>query len=91
MKTPTNDKTRPGTSRIRPAEFRHAIAQAERDGVAPAAMTLRLTRRDEADLKRDPAVALADISFAGGEMRYLGVLVVAGGVTVSTLDLGEAA
>jgi hypothetical protein len=76
-------------ARIRPAEFRHAIAAAEADGVAREAMVLRLTLRDDAELKRDPAVAMDEISFVGGEMRFLGVRVVAGGVPVSSLDRGE--
>jgi hypothetical protein len=75
--------------RMRPAEFRHAIAAAEADGVAREAMVLRLTLRDDAELKRDPAVGLDEIRFADGEMRFLGVRVVVGGVPVSTLDRGE--
>jgi len=73
---------------MRPKDFRAAIAQAELDGIAKAQMTLRLTLRDESELKRDPAIGLEEISFADGEMRFLGVKVAPGGVTVSSLDLG---
>jgi hypothetical protein len=68
---------------------RAAIEQAERDGVERARMTLRMTLRDCSELKRDPKVATDDIAFGRGGMRFLGVLVEQGGVTVSTLDRGE--
>jgi hypothetical protein len=72
-----------------PAErFRRAIAQAESEGVEKAAMVLRLTRGDEAKLKRDPRVATDEISFLGGEMRFLGVKVACGSVVESALDRG---
>jgi hypothetical protein len=67
---------------------RHAIELAEQDGVDRKKMILRLTLRDASELKRDPKLATADISFGGGGMRYLGVLVEQGGVTVSRLDRG---
>jgi hypothetical protein len=67
---------------------RHAIELAERDGALRSEMILRLTLRDASELKRDPKLATADISFGGGGMRYLGVLVEQGGVTVSRLDRG---
>jgi hypothetical protein len=67
---------------------RHAIELAEQDGVERSKMILRLTLRDASELKRDPKLATADISFGGGGMRYLGVLVEQGGVTVSRLDRG---
>ncbi len=68
--------------------FRQAIAQAETDGIDKAAMTLRVTFRDESELKRDRSVGVEEISFAGGEMRFLGVKVVSGGITTSVLDRG---
>lgn len=77
------------TASPRPADFRHAIAQAQADGLGVDDLTLRLTLRDKSDLTRDPAVKVEEISFAGGEMRFLGVRVVAGGVAVSSLDRGE--
>ena len=83
---PTPSPNRPS---LRPADFRQAIVQAELDGVGKDAMVLRLTLRDESELKRDPAVKVEEISFANGEMRFLGVKVVAGGIAVSALDRGE--
>ena len=71
-------------------EARLAIEQAEADGVARDAMTLRMTLRDASELKRDPKVAVADITFGEGGMRYLGVAVdQGGGVTQSILDRGD--
>jgi hypothetical protein len=67
---------------------RTAIELAEQDGVDRKKMILRLTLRDASELKRDPKLATADISFGAGGMRYLGVLVEQGGVTVSRLDRG---
>lgn len=69
--------------------FRGQIETALAEGVAADAMTLRLTFRDVHLLSRDPATPLADISYAGGMMRFLGVKVEKGGVTVSALDRGE--
>jgi hypothetical protein len=66
-----------------------AIEQAEADGVARDAMTLRMTLRDASELKRDPKVAMADISYGPDGMRFLGVAVDQGGVTQSTLDRGD--
>jgi hypothetical protein len=72
-----------------PAErFRRLIAEAEGEGVERAAMVLRITLGDEAKLKRDPSVATEEISFLKGEMRFLGVKVVAGTVRESELDRG---
>ena len=44
-------------------EARLLIDQAEADGVARAAMTLRMTLRDVSELKRDPKVPMADIAY----------------------------
>jgi len=66
--------------------FRDAIEKAEADGIARADMLLRLTLGDVHKLKRDPDLALADISFAEGTMRFLGVKVEQGGVAASALD-----
>ena len=53
-------------------------------------MTLRMTLRDASELKRDPKVAMADISYSPDGMRYLGVAVdQGGGVTQSILDRGD--
>ena len=70
-------------------EARMAIEAAEGAGVSREAMTLRMTLRDASELKRDPKVATADISFGPDGMRYLGVAVDPGGVTQSTLDRGD--
>ncbi|MDB5463827.1 MAG: hypothetical protein JWP23_2216 [Phenylobacterium sp.] len=70
-------------------EARFAIEQADADGVVRTAMTLRMTLRDVSELKRDPKVAMADISYGPDGMRYLGVAVDQGGVTQSTLDRGD--
>jgi hypothetical protein len=70
-------------------EAKLAIDEALHDGVDLSAMTLRMTLRDASELKRDPKVATADISFSPDGMRYLGVVVDQGGVTVSTLDRGD--
>lgn len=69
------------------ADFRRAIDKAVEDGAARDEMTLHLTLRDEAHLKMNRSVPVEDISFAGGEMRFLGVRVVKGGVAVSKLEL----
>lgn len=81
---------RPSTPSASPrsADFRDAIVQAQADGLGVDELTLRLTLRDKSELTRDPAVKVEEISFAGGEMRFLGVKVVAGGVPVSSLDRG---
>lgn len=70
-------------------EARIAIELADEDGVARAVMTLRMTLRDVSELKRDPKVPMADISYGPDGMRYLGVAVDQGGVTQSTLDRGD--
>ena len=68
--------------------FRAAIDKALEDGVKPKNMLLRLTHGDASELKRDRTLAIEDISFAGGVMRFLGVKVELGGVTASRLDCG---
>lgn len=65
--------------------FRHQIEKAEADGLSRPHMTLRLTHADASQLKRDPELAVSDISFADGVMRYLDVKVTEGGVAVSEL------
>jgi hypothetical protein len=59
--------------------FRDEITKAEAGGSALEALTLNLTFGDASQLQRDRTVPLADISFVGGQMRYLGVKVVRGG------------
>lgn len=66
--------------------FREQIEAAVAEGVAPDDMVLRLTLRDTSLLSRDPAVAVTDISYAGGVMRFLGVRIEKGGVAESVLE-----
>jgi hypothetical protein len=66
--------------------FRSQIEAAVADGVAPEEMVLRLTLRDVSIMSRDPATPLADISYEGGVMRFLGVRIEKGGVPESVLD-----
>lgn len=90
--TNTGTKARTGPARRKgPAapRFRAAIEAAEAEGVKREAMTLRLTLRDVSELKRDPAVPVDDIHYADGEMRFLGVKVVQGGIVDSALDRGD--
>lgn len=68
--------------------FRSQIEAAIADGVAREDMTLRLTLRDTHLMSRDPATPVADISYVGGVMRFLGVRIVKGGVDASVLDRG---
>ena len=68
--------------------FKAQIEAAEADGSHRDDMTLRLTLNDVTALKRDPTLPIADISFTGGVMRYLGVKVEQGGVPESVLDRG---
>jgi hypothetical protein len=69
--------------------FRQEIEHAEARGVARADMTLKLTLGDVNKLRRDRSLPVADISFAGGVMRYLGVAIDQGGVAESSLHCGE--
>lgn len=79
---------RPSQSQPPPApgkKFRAAIEQARLEGIDPSALLLRLTLSDISRLKRDREIAAEEISFADGEMRYLGVKVVGGDVETSAL------
>jgi hypothetical protein len=66
--------------------LRTLIEAAEADGVDRDDMILRLTFGDVSQLKRDASLAVADISFAGGAMQFLGVRIHQGGVAESVLD-----
>lgn len=68
------------------SRFRQQIEAAVAEGVSAEDMILRLTLRDTTLLSRDSTIPLADISYAGGEMRFLGVRVEKGGVPESRLD-----
>ena len=65
-------------------EITGAIAQ----GHTAEDLTLRLTLMDASKVKRDPSVALGDISFSPAGMRFLGVRVIEGGVRSSELVAG---
>jgi hypothetical protein len=65
--------------------FKPEIEKAFADGVATSDLLLQLTFGDASKLKRDPNVSIADLSFHGGETRYLGVKVVEGGIAASAL------
>jgi hypothetical protein len=67
--------------------FRKQIEAALASGAAVEDMTLRLTLGDVHKLKRDTSLALSDISFAGGVMRFLGVKIEQGGVAASALEV----
>lgn len=69
--------------------FRTQIEAALAEGHTLDDLTLHLTLGDASKMKADPKVPLADINFAGGVMRYLGVKVEQGGVTVSALELPQ--
>lgn len=88
MPPPPQPKSFNDASRVK--EVRDWIAAAERDGVAAADMVLRLTSRDAAALKRSPAVAVEEIAFTAGEMRFLGVKVQEAGVKDSLLERAPA-
>jgi len=83
-KPPTH---RPGDSPDK--RFRGQIEAAVAEGVAREDMTLKLTLRDASRLTRDPKTPVADISFADGTMRFLGVRIEQGGVAESVLERGE--
>ncbi len=67
-------------------DLRTAIVRAEDEGVVRGDMLLRLTFRDASLIKRSPAVSVDEVSFANGEMRFLGVRIVAGPVALSRLE-----
>lgn len=70
--------------------LRGQIEAALAAGLALEDMTLRVTHRDRVLLSRDPAIAVADISYVGGVMRFLGVRVETSGGAASALDRGRA-
>jgi hypothetical protein len=79
---------KPGSIAQRPtvgARFRSEIEQAAAEGVCLGDMALHLTLGDVEQLKRDRAIPVPDISFAGGTMKYLGVTIVKGDVALSVL------
>lgn len=82
---------RPSPRRASAADhFRQEIGRTEAQGVSREDMTLHLTLNDVNQLRRDRSLAVEDISFAGGTMRYLGVKIEQGGVPVSELRHSDA-
>jgi hypothetical protein len=80
----------PIARRAAPAvHFRGEIEKAVAAGLAREDMMLRLTHTDVSKLKRDANLAVTDISFDGGEMRFLGVRVKTGGTPESILQHGK--
>ena len=67
-------------------DLRIAIDRAAGEGVERADMLLRLTFRDASLIKRSPNVRIDEVSFADGEMRFLGVRAVVGPVPLSKLE-----
>jgi hypothetical protein len=92
MSSKTAPKAQPFTRAGGPSigDMRLAIAAALEGGTPISDLRLRVTRRDEAQIKRSPDVSLDEVSFAGGEMRFLGVKVITGSIAVSMLDLNGA-
>jgi len=86
MKRPAPLATRPSVA----LRFKAEIELAEADGVAADELALHLTPGDAEQLKRDRNVPVADISFAGGRMTYLGVAVVKGETPPSALRRRDA-
>jgi len=78
---------RPAPAGVR---LRREIEKAEAEGVARSDMTLHLTLGDVNQLMRDRSLPVADISYVGGTMSYLGVEIVRGGVPASVLRRAEA-
>ena len=70
--------------------FKTEIEQWASQGVPLDDLDLHLTLGDVEQLKRDRAVAVADISFTGGTMKYLGVKVSKGDVPLSILRRRDA-
>jgi hypothetical protein len=71
-------------------QLRQWITAAELDSHAVGDMLLRLTSRDASLLKRHPEVAVHEVTFTAGEMRFLGVKVEEGVVTTSVLETDAA-
>ena len=65
--------------------FRNEIEKAEAAGASREEMVLHMTLSDVSHLKRDRTLALTDLNFADGTMRFLGVKVEQGGVAESVL------
>jgi hypothetical protein len=67
-------------------DLRQAIETAEAAGGARDAMTLHLTFRDAALIKRSREVTVDEVRFTDGVMHFLGVKVIIGDVAMSNLQ-----
>lgn len=67
-------------------QLRTQILAALDDGADPDHLVLHLSRRDEALLKRSTVVAVDEIRFSEGRMRFCGVLVAEQHAAVSSLE-----
>ena len=65
--------------------FKSEIDDAKLAGIDPSTLLLRLSLSDVSRLKRDRSLAVGDISYLNGQMRFLGVLVAEGEGAVSAL------
>lgn len=72
------------------AALRSTIEAALADGLKRKDLALHLTLRDESRIKRSPDVALDEVSFGDGGMSFLGIKVITGAVTVSSLERADA-
>ena len=86
MKRPASPAARPSVA----LRFKGEIEMAQAEGLAADDLALHLTPGDTEQLKRDRNVPVADISFAGGRMTYLGVAVVKGETPPSALRRRDA-
>jgi hypothetical protein len=68
--------------------LRQQIESALAEGFSVDVLTLRLTVADLSYLKRDRSLAVSDISFVDGVMRFLGVAVQQASATSSSLVRG---
>lgn len=85
-KSPASDRAPIARSAV---DFANLVNKAVADGADPATLALRLTLRDESEMKRNRIIAVSDISFAGGQMRFLGVRVLKSQSLHSDLLSGE--
>jgi hypothetical protein len=81
------DQARPAPRLSVASSFRQQIESAVSEGVAREEMTLHLTLGDAHRIKGDHDLAVEDVNFSGGVMRFLGVKVEQGGVAASSLEL----
>lgn len=86
MKAKTSHQVQPMSYGPTIDDLRVAIQRGEDDGVMRQDMLLRLTLRDVSLIKRSPSVKTDEVSFVGGDMRFLGVKIVQGPYAISALE-----